>query len=103
MCKRSISIINSVFLKKRFASGHIPTQWKQANVVPVHKKGNKSQVSNYRPISLLCIVSKVMERYIYNSVYNIVEPIINTHQHMINTHAPTYDRQIVYHTTAIRL
>ena len=44
-----------------------------------------------------------MERYIYNSVYNIVKTLINTHQHMINTHAPTYDRQIVYHTTAIRL
>ena len=67
--------------KKSFAYGHIPTQWKQAKVLPVHKKGNKSQVSNYRPISLLCIVSKVMERYLYNSVYNIVEPLINTHQH----------------------
>ena len=71
----------TLLFKKSFASGHIPTQWKQANVVPVHKKGNKSQVSNYRPISLLCIVSKVIERYIYNSVYNIVEPLINTHQH----------------------
>ena len=45
-----------------FASGHIPIQWKQGNVVPVHKTGVKSQVSNYRPISLLCIVSKVMGR-----------------------------------------
>ena len=71
----------TLLFKKRFAPGHIPTQWKQANVVPVHKKGNKSQVSNYRTISLLCIVSKVMERYIYNSVYNFVEPLINTHQH----------------------
>ena len=79
MCKRSSSIINLAF-KKSFASGHIPTQWKQANVVPVYKKGNKSLVSNYRPISLLCLVSKVMERNIYNSVYNIVEPLINTHQ-----------------------
>ena len=64
-----------------FASGHIPVQWKQGNVVPVHKKGDKSQVSNYRPISLLCIVSKVMERYIYNNVFKVVEPIINTNQH----------------------
>ena len=81
-CANALDPSITLLFKKSFASGHIPaTQWKQANVVPVHKKGNKSQVSNYRPISLLCIVSKVMERYIYNSVYNIVEPLINTHQH----------------------
>ena len=45
------------------------------------KKGDESQVSNYRPISLLCIVSKVMERYIYNNVFKVVEPIIITNQH----------------------
>ena len=45
------------------------------------QKGDKSQVSNYRPTSLLCIVSKVMERYIYNNVFKVVDPIINTNQH----------------------
>ena len=49
---------------RSFQSGCIPVQWKQGNVVPVHKKGDKSQVSNHRPISLLCILSKVMEKYI---------------------------------------
>ena len=80
-CANVLAPSLTLLFKRRFASGHIPTQWKKTNVVPVHKKGNKSQVSNYRPISLLCIVSKVMEIYIYNSVYNIVEPLINTHQH----------------------
>ena len=75
----------TLLFKKSFAPGPIPTQWKQANVVPVHKKGNKAQVSNYRPILLLCIVSKVMERYIYNSVYNFVKPLINTQQHAFMT------------------
>ena len=41
----------------------------------------KTQVSNYRPISLLCIVSKVMERYIYNNIFKVVEPLINKYQH----------------------
>ena len=47
---------------RSFNSGCIHAQWKQGNVVPAHKKGDKSQVCNYRPISLLCIVSKVMEK-----------------------------------------
>ena len=55
-----------------FASGHIPVQWKQENVVQVHKEGDKLRVSNYRPISLLCIVSKFMERNIYNNVFNLL-------------------------------
>jgi len=36
------------------------TEWKLANIVLVYKKDNKEYVENYRPISLLCIVSKVM-------------------------------------------
>ena len=64
-----------------FASGYIPVEWKQGNVVPFHKKGDKSQVSNYRSILLLCIVSKVMEKFIHNNVYKVIELLINTNQH----------------------
>ena len=66
---------------RSFQSGCIPVQWKQGNVVPVHKKGDKSQVSNYRPISLLCILSIVMEKYIYNHIIDTVKPLIHPLQH----------------------
>ena len=39
-----------------------PDDWKKANIVPVFKSGEKDHVENYRPISLLSIISKVMER-----------------------------------------
>ena len=39
----------------------VPTFWKLANVIPVHKKGGIDPVSNYRPVSLIIIVSKVIE------------------------------------------
>ena len=39
----------------------IPSQWKQALVSPTHKSGEKSDPSNYRPISLTCIACKIME------------------------------------------
>ncbi|PJE77813.1 hypothetical protein CI610_03257 [invertebrate metagenome] len=47
-----------------------PSQWKRANVTPVHKKDDPSVLGNYRPISLLSIIGKMMERCIYKYVYN---------------------------------
>ena len=44
--------------------------WKKANVVPAHKKEDKMLVKNYRPISLLPIFGKILERVIYNSLLN---------------------------------
>jgi hypothetical protein len=37
--------------------GAVPTDWRQANVIPIFKKGEKYLASNYRPVSLTCISS----------------------------------------------
>ena len=42
----------------------IPDEWKVASVVPFTKKGSKSDVQNYRPISLTCIIMKAMDRIV---------------------------------------
>ena len=47
-----------------------PVLWKTAHVMPIFKKGDKSQPSNYRPISLVSCVGKVFERVIFKHVYN---------------------------------
>ena len=44
----------------------LPAAWKVANFIPVSKRGLPGKVSNYEPISLLPIVSKVMESCAYN-------------------------------------
>ena len=46
----------------------IPLEWKHHSITPVYKSGDKSQVINYRPISLLCIISKVLERLVYDKL-----------------------------------
>ena len=61
-----ISILASTSLK----SGIFPSEWKKANVVPVFKKNDKSSVTNYRPISLLPCPSKVIERLVFNELYD---------------------------------
>ena len=47
-----------------------PAIWKCANVVPVHEKNEKNLKSNYRPISLLPIFGKVLEKLMYDSLYS---------------------------------
>ena len=40
--------------------GKVPSMWKLANVIPLFKKGDKDNVNNYRPVSLLSCVSKIL-------------------------------------------
>ena len=51
---------------KSLSSGLLPKEWKLSNICPIPKKSPHHEVSNYRPISLLSLVSKVFERCIYN-------------------------------------
>jgi len=48
----------------------LPKDWINANIFVVHKKGNKSDLSNYRPISLTSIACKVIEGFIRDHMYN---------------------------------
>jgi hypothetical protein len=51
---------------KSISSGIIQDRLKYAIVKPLHKKGDRSKVSNYRHISILSYVSKILEKVIYN-------------------------------------
>ena len=48
--------------------GFVPEVWKLANVAPIFKKGSKTAAGNYRPISLTCIICKVMESLIRDAI-----------------------------------
>ena len=51
------------------SDGIFQSVWKQANVCPVFKKGSKSDKTNYRPISLLSNMSKILEKIVYKRLY----------------------------------
>ena len=54
-------------------NGIIPNDWKVANVTPIFKKGSKSDPGNYRPVSLTCVVGKLLERLIKSEIVNHIE------------------------------
>ena len=63
------NILFHVF-KLSIQQGIFPDGLKIAKVTPIFKSGAKDNVSNYRPISILPVFSKVLERIMYNGVYN---------------------------------
>ena len=54
-------------------SGIVPSDWKTANVVPIFKKGDRHTPSNYRPVSLTCVSSKILEHIVFHSIMNHVD------------------------------
>ena len=52
----------------------VPNDWKLANISAIFKKGDKSLPSNYRPVSLTCVICKVMESIVRDSLM----------QHLVN-------------------
>ena len=64
----------SILLKLSLKSGKVPREWKLANVVPVFKKGSKSIPANYRPISLTCVMCRIMESFLKDT---LMEHLVN--------------------------
>ena len=60
-----------VLFEKIYDQKQIPEQWFISKVMPIHKKGDKSDITNYRPISNLCSCSKIYEKLILNRINNI--------------------------------
>jgi hypothetical protein len=52
------------------SSGVFPDDWKIARVCPIHKKGKKSDPGNYRSVSVLPVISKIMERIAHDQMYS---------------------------------
>ena len=80
-CAHQIAPSLSLLFNRSLSEGSLPDEWKLANIVPVHKKGEKTDVVNYRPISLLCIVSKVLERCVLSKLKDNLLTLINSTQH----------------------
>ena len=61
--------------------GVFPAAWKRANITPIFNQEDPSLPSNYRPISLLCITSKIFERCVFNHCYNHLSQFLSESQH----------------------
>ena len=63
----------AVVINKSFEQGLFPEQMKVAKVVPIHKEGSRTEVGNYRPISLLTTFSKIYEKLMHCRILKFLE------------------------------
>lgn len=67
VCKPLTTLFNMSLQSNEF-----PSLWKKATVIPLHKKDSKHEVSNYRPVSLISCVGKVLERVVFKYMFNFL-------------------------------
>ena len=63
-CAGSIAPLVYHLFSLCISSCSLPGEWRIHLIVPIHKSGSKTDIKNYRPISLLCILSKILEKLI---------------------------------------
>ena len=71
-----LSPVMTLIFQASLQQGEIPDDWRQANIAPVFKKGDRSVAANYRPISLTSVCSKVLEHIIHSQIMKHLD----THQ-----------------------
>lgn len=92
-----------MLFNKWLSTGTVPQQWKEANIVSVFRKGEAEYTENYRPISLLPLVSKVLERSVLNSFKNRLPEFIKACQHGFpyGISCTSNLLEVLYHTGAL--
>ena len=72
ICPTEVAIPLKLIFEKCLADMSYPDAWKHANVQPVHKKDGRHLKTNYRPISLLPITSKIFEKILFDATYRFL-------------------------------
>ncbi|KFW96374.1 hypothetical protein N336_06844, partial [Phalacrocorax carbo] len=63
----------SIIYQQSWLTREVPVDWKLANVTPINKKGQKEDPGNYRPVSLILVLGKVMEQIILSAISRHVQ------------------------------
>ena len=72
-CIHLITLPLSEIFNCSFEQGAFPKDFKVAKVIPVYKKGDNQQCSNYRPISILSVFSKIFEKLVYERLIQFLD------------------------------
>ena len=83
MCAEEITPVLTDIFQQSIDEGVLPSQWREANICPIFKKGAKDDPANYREVSLTSVVSKILEHIIHSHIMKHLETynILVDYQH----------------------
>jgi hypothetical protein len=73
----------TAIFNRSMSTGIFPCSWKVARVSPIYKNGIKSKMDNYRPISVISVIAKTMEKLVHNQLYSCLQQsnVLTSTQH----------------------
>ncbi|CAK1585828.1 unnamed protein product [Parnassius mnemosyne] len=80
-CGPKIAFPLTLIFNRSLEDGMFPEEWKKARIVPVFKKGDRMDINNYRPISILSCFSKLFESLVYPAFAKHLEHFLTSSQH----------------------
>ena len=73
---RALLLLFQTFINK----SKFPPYWKQGDITPIHIEGDKAAINMYRPISCLCCLSQVFEKFMFKKLYEHVKGTLHDSQ-----------------------
>lgn len=101
-CAKSLTKPLHHIFNKSLQEGIFPDAWKEALIVPIHKSGDKNEITNYRPISILIIFGKLLEKLVAERITWHLKPYITDSQHGFMYARSTVSNLVCYTSDLIK-
>lgn len=96
-CPFILSRILWIIFKLPLKTGKFPTRWKSSIFTPIFKSGDRSHISNYRPISVLNVMPKILDNIIAGKLSSLTKNLIINEQHGFVANRSTLTNLSLFH------
>ena len=82
-CAEEMAPILCDIFRKSMEEGEVPSMWREAHIIPIHKKGSRAIMANFRPVALTSVISKIFEKIICATILSFLtrNGLISSQQH----------------------
>jgi hypothetical protein len=102
-CIDTLADILKILFNRSLSLGIFPEIWKSGHIIPILKKGDKNDVSNYRPICILSAIPKLFESIVLNKITTQISSLITPYQHGFVSRKSTLTNLSIYNEFLVQI